>query len=140
MTVCYRYSLPTWADFEMGLATVYWETSNGLPPTSVSIATSYYCFNCMDVSRFYLFDVKNFCIGLVCLDRGHITMMFNVIYLWQGQLLTIYFNPSASELTPNTEYGIGFNGTPISNFVSLLYVLFCTFAFRCHRGSDQVWC
>uniref|UniRef100_A0A7I4AUP7 PIFI-like Ig-like domain-containing protein n=1 Tax=Physcomitrium patens TaxID=3218 RepID=A0A7I4AUP7_PHYPA len=53
--------LPTWADFEMGLATVYWETSNGLPPTS-------------------------------------------------GQLLTIYFNPSASELTPNTEYGIGFNG------------------------------
>jgi hypothetical protein len=56
-----QYTLPTWADFEMGLATVYWETSNGLPPTS-------------------------------------------------GQLLTIYFNPSASELTPNTEYGIGFNG------------------------------
>lgn len=56
-----QYTLPTWADFEMGRSTVYWDTDNGRPPTS-------------------------------------------------GQLLTIYFNPSASELTPNSEYGIGFNG------------------------------
>uniref|UniRef100_A0A7I4EJ90 PIFI-like Ig-like domain-containing protein n=1 Tax=Physcomitrium patens TaxID=3218 RepID=A0A7I4EJ90_PHYPA len=56
-----QYSLPTWADFEMGRATVFWETNNGQKPTS-------------------------------------------------GQLLTIYFNSSASSLTPNSEYGIGFNG------------------------------
>jgi hypothetical protein len=36
-----------------------------------------------------------------------------------GQLLTIYFNPFASELTPNSEYGIGFNGTPRFPLLSL---------------------
>lgn len=56
-----QYTLSSWADFEMGRSTVYWDTTNGRPPTS-------------------------------------------------GQLLTIYFNPSASQLTPNSEYGIGFNG------------------------------
>lgn len=56
-----QYTLPTWADFEMGRYPVFWDTENGRPPTA-------------------------------------------------GQLLTIYFNPLASELTPNSEYGIGFNG------------------------------
>ncbi|GAB4842083.1 hypothetical protein Ancab_012043 [Ancistrocladus abbreviatus] len=29
-----EFSLPTWADFELGRAPVYWKTMNGLPPTS----------------------------------------------------------------------------------------------------------
>jgi hypothetical protein len=31
-----RYTLPTWADFEMGRYPVYWDTENGRPPTAVS--------------------------------------------------------------------------------------------------------
>ncbi|RWW83573.1 hypothetical protein BHE74_00007919, partial [Ensete ventricosum] len=32
----FRYTLPTWAEFEMGMAPVFWKTTNGLPPTSHS--------------------------------------------------------------------------------------------------------
>lgn len=31
-----RMKLPTWAEFELGRAPVYWKTSNGLPPSPVS--------------------------------------------------------------------------------------------------------
>lgn len=33
----FRYKLPSWAMFELGMAPVYWKTMNGLPPTSVSM-------------------------------------------------------------------------------------------------------
>jgi len=36
VNVC-RYKLPSWAQFEIGRAPVYWKTMNGLPPTSVSV-------------------------------------------------------------------------------------------------------
>lgn len=54
-------SLPSWADFELGRAPVYWKTMNGLPPTA-------------------------------------------------GEKLRIFYNPRASNLAPNEEFGIGFNG------------------------------
>ncbi|XP_024361524.1 protein POST-ILLUMINATION CHLOROPHYLL FLUORESCENCE INCREASE, chloroplastic [Physcomitrium patens] len=57
-----QYSLPSWANFEMGYYPVYWETATGLPPTS-------------------------------------------------GQLLTIIFNAAASNLVPNENFGIAFNGS-----------------------------
>ncbi|KAK8914247.1 hypothetical protein KSP39_PZI024501 [Platanthera zijinensis] len=53
--------LPSWAEFELGRAPVFWKTMNGLPPTS-------------------------------------------------GQILTLFYNPSARNLTPNEEFGITFNG------------------------------
>jgi hypothetical protein len=31
----YRVSLPTWSEFELGRAPVFWKTSNGLPPSPV---------------------------------------------------------------------------------------------------------
>jgi hypothetical protein len=31
-----RVSLPTWAEFELGRAPVFWKTANGLPPSPVS--------------------------------------------------------------------------------------------------------
>ncbi|KAK1259262.1 hypothetical protein QJS04_geneDACA005642 [Acorus gramineus] len=54
-------SLPTWAEFDLGRAPVYWKTMNGLPPTS-------------------------------------------------GEYLTIFYNPAATKLIPNEEFGIAFNG------------------------------
>lgn len=33
------YTLPTWADFEMGYYPVYWETATGRPPTSGQLLT-----------------------------------------------------------------------------------------------------
>lgn len=53
--------LPSWAEFELGRAPVFWKTVNGLPPTS-------------------------------------------------GEALTLFYNPSARNLTPNEEFGIAFNG------------------------------
>ncbi|MCO5553609.1 hypothetical protein L7F22_007134 [Adiantum nelumboides] len=55
------YTLPDWAEFEMGLQPVFWETQSGKPPTS-------------------------------------------------GEEVTIFFNPTATELVPNVDYGIAFNG------------------------------
>ncbi|KAA8540498.1 hypothetical protein F0562_024583 [Nyssa sinensis] len=56
-----EFSLPTWAEFDLGRASVYWKTMNGLPPTS-------------------------------------------------GERLKLFYNPTASKLTPNAEFGIAFNG------------------------------
>uniref|UniRef100_A0A7N0TGQ1 PIFI-like Ig-like domain-containing protein n=1 Tax=Kalanchoe fedtschenkoi TaxID=63787 RepID=A0A7N0TGQ1_KALFE len=56
-----EFALPTWAQFELGRAPVYWKTTNGLPPTS-------------------------------------------------GEKLKIFYNPAATSLVPNDEFGIGFNG------------------------------
>ncbi|MCO5614214.1 hypothetical protein L7F22_068494 [Adiantum nelumboides] len=55
------YTLPDWAEFEMGLQPVFWETQSGKPPTS-------------------------------------------------GEEVTIFFNPTGTELVPNVDYGIAFNG------------------------------
>lgn len=54
-------SLPTWSQFELGQAPVYWKTINGLPPTS-------------------------------------------------GEELTLFYNPTATNLTLNDDYGVAFNG------------------------------
>ncbi|KAL7222335.1 hypothetical protein ACSBR1_024105 [Camellia fascicularis] len=56
-----EFSLPTWAEFDLGRAPVYWKTMNGLPPTS-------------------------------------------------GERLRIFYNPAATKLIPNEEFGIAFNG------------------------------
>ncbi|RDX80146.1 hypothetical protein CR513_39335 [Mucuna pruriens] len=56
-----EYKLPSWAQFEMGRAAVYWKTMNGLPPTS-------------------------------------------------GEKLKLFYNPAATQLAPNEEFGIAFNG------------------------------
>ncbi|OVA12996.1 hypothetical protein BVC80_8479g7 [Macleaya cordata] len=56
-----EYALPTWAEFDLGRAPVFWKTMNGLPPTS-------------------------------------------------GEKLTLFYNPAASKLVPNEEFGIAFNG------------------------------
>ncbi|CAL9125646.1 unnamed protein product [Musa textilis] len=56
-----EYTLPTWSEFELGMAPVFWKTMNGLPPTS-------------------------------------------------GENLTLFYNPVASNLIPNSEYGVAFNG------------------------------
>ncbi|MQM04896.1 hypothetical protein Taro_037713 [Colocasia esculenta] len=53
--------LPTWAEFDIGRAPVYWKTMNGLPPMS-------------------------------------------------GEKLTLFYNPAASKLVPNNEFGIAFHG------------------------------
>ncbi|XP_072965889.1 protein POST-ILLUMINATION CHLOROPHYLL FLUORESCENCE INCREASE, chloroplastic [Typha angustifolia] len=37
-----EFSLPTWADFELGVAPVFWKTMNGLPPTSGENLTIFY--------------------------------------------------------------------------------------------------
>ncbi|KAK9281688.1 hypothetical protein L1049_004592 [Liquidambar formosana] len=55
------YTLPTWAQFELGRAPVYWKTMNGLPPAS-------------------------------------------------GEKLKLFYNPAASKLVPNDDFGVGFNG------------------------------
>uniref|UniRef100_A0A1D1Z7A0 Ribulose bisphosphate carboxylase/oxygenase activase, chloroplastic n=1 Tax=Anthurium amnicola TaxID=1678845 RepID=A0A1D1Z7A0_9ARAE len=54
-------TLPSWAEFDIGRASVYWKTMNGLPPMS-------------------------------------------------GEKLTLFYNPAASKLVPNDEFGIAFNG------------------------------
>ncbi|KAI4325251.1 hypothetical protein MLD38_030665 [Melastoma candidum] len=59
-----RYTLPSWAMFELGRAPVYWKTVNGLPPTSFR----------------------------------------------QGERLKLFYNPATTQLKPNEEFGIGFNG------------------------------
>ncbi|CAO2815244.1 unnamed protein product [Amaranthus hypochondriacus] len=56
-----EFVLPTWAEFELGIAPVYWKTMNGLPPTA-------------------------------------------------GEKLRIFYNPAATNLEPNEDFGIGFNG------------------------------
>ncbi|XP_052174474.1 protein POST-ILLUMINATION CHLOROPHYLL FLUORESCENCE INCREASE, chloroplastic [Diospyros lotus] len=56
-----EFSLPTWAEFDLGRAPVYWKTMNGLPPSS-------------------------------------------------GERLRIFYNPAASKLVPNEDFGIAFNG------------------------------
>ncbi|XP_057533952.1 protein POST-ILLUMINATION CHLOROPHYLL FLUORESCENCE INCREASE, chloroplastic [Amaranthus tricolor] len=56
-----EFGLPTWAEFELGIAPIYWKTMNGLPPTA-------------------------------------------------GEKLRIFYNPSATNLEPNEDFGIGFNG------------------------------
>ncbi|KAI3773414.1 hypothetical protein L1987_47941 [Smallanthus sonchifolius] len=56
-----EYLLPSWADFDIGRAPVYWKTMNGLPPSS-------------------------------------------------GERVKLFYNPAASKLVPNEEYGIAFNG------------------------------
>ncbi|CAI9267445.1 unnamed protein product [Lactuca saligna] len=53
--------LPSWADFDIGRAPVYWKTMNGLPPSS-------------------------------------------------GERLKLFYNPAASKLAPNEDFGIAFNG------------------------------
>ncbi|XP_068651778.1 protein POST-ILLUMINATION CHLOROPHYLL FLUORESCENCE INCREASE, chloroplastic-like isoform X2 [Aristolochia californica] len=37
-----EYTLPKWTEFELGLAPVYWKTSNGLPPSSGGNLTLFY--------------------------------------------------------------------------------------------------
>ncbi|KAF9615605.1 hypothetical protein IFM89_024701, partial [Coptis chinensis] len=37
-----EFSLPTWAEFDLGRAPVYWKTMNGLPPTSGEKLTVFY--------------------------------------------------------------------------------------------------
>ncbi|KAK9130672.1 hypothetical protein Sjap_011159 [Stephania japonica] len=37
-----EYALPTWAEFDLGKAPVYWKTMNGLPPTSGEQLTLFY--------------------------------------------------------------------------------------------------
>ncbi|KAI3841943.1 hypothetical protein MKW92_019021 [Papaver armeniacum] len=37
-----EYQLPTWADFDLGRAPVFWKTMNGLPPTSGEKLTIFY--------------------------------------------------------------------------------------------------
>lgn len=54
-------TLPTWSEFELGLAPVFWKTTNGHPPSS-------------------------------------------------GENLILFYNPAATSLVPNEEYGIAFNG------------------------------
>ncbi|KAK6912223.1 hypothetical protein RJ641_024316 [Dillenia turbinata] len=56
-----EFALPTWAEFDLGRAPVYWKTVNGLPPTA-------------------------------------------------GEKLRIFYNPAATKLVPNEEFGIAFNG------------------------------
>nr|KAJ0225553.1 hypothetical protein LSAT_V11C100014100 [Lactuca sativa] len=56
-----RAVLPSWADFDIGRAPVYWKTMNGLPPSS-------------------------------------------------GERLKLFYNPAASKLAPNEDFGIAFNG------------------------------
>ncbi|KAJ0579474.1 hypothetical protein HanHA300_Chr04g0118341 [Helianthus annuus] len=56
-----EFLLPSWADFDIGKAPVYWKTMNGLPPSS-------------------------------------------------GERLKLFYNPAATKLAPNEEYGIAFNG------------------------------
>ncbi|KAK7349133.1 hypothetical protein VNO77_06249 [Canavalia gladiata] len=56
-----EYKLPSWAMFEIGRASVYWKTMNGLPPAS-------------------------------------------------GEKLKLFYNPAATQLAPNEEFGIAFNG------------------------------
>ncbi|XP_047330817.1 protein POST-ILLUMINATION CHLOROPHYLL FLUORESCENCE INCREASE, chloroplastic isoform X2 [Impatiens glandulifera] len=53
--------LPSWANFDLGRAPVYWKTMNGNPPSA-------------------------------------------------GEKVRIFYNPSATKLTPNEEFGIAFNG------------------------------
>ncbi|XP_031504915.1 protein POST-ILLUMINATION CHLOROPHYLL FLUORESCENCE INCREASE, chloroplastic [Nymphaea colorata] len=53
--------LPSWAEFDIGKAAVYWKTVNGLPPSA-------------------------------------------------GGKLTLFYNPEASRLAPNPEFGVAFNG------------------------------
>ncbi|XP_051135673.1 protein POST-ILLUMINATION CHLOROPHYLL FLUORESCENCE INCREASE, chloroplastic isoform X2 [Andrographis paniculata] len=54
-------ALPTWAEFDLGRAAVYWKTMNGLLPTA-------------------------------------------------GERLKLFYNPAATNLAPNLEFGIAFNG------------------------------
>ncbi|XP_057454167.1 protein POST-ILLUMINATION CHLOROPHYLL FLUORESCENCE INCREASE, chloroplastic [Lotus japonicus] len=56
-----EYKIPSWANFELGKASVYWKTMNGLPPTS-------------------------------------------------GEKLKLFYNPTSTQLAPNEEFGIAFNG------------------------------
>lgn len=56
-----EFVLPTWAEFELGMAPVFWKTMNGLPPTA-------------------------------------------------GERLRIFYNPAATNLEPNDDFGIAFNG------------------------------
>uniref|UniRef100_A0A5B7BC67 PIFI-like Ig-like domain-containing protein n=1 Tax=Davidia involucrata TaxID=16924 RepID=A0A5B7BC67_DAVIN len=56
-----EFSLPSWAEFDLGRAPVYWKTMNGLPPTS-------------------------------------------------GERLKLFYNPAATKLVPNEDFGIAFNG------------------------------
>ncbi|KNA20899.1 hypothetical protein SOVF_048240 [Spinacia oleracea] len=56
-----EFVLPKWAEFELGLAPVFWKTMNGLPPTA-------------------------------------------------GEKLRIFYNPTATNIEPNEEFGIAFNG------------------------------
>ncbi|KAL8464663.1 hypothetical protein ACS0TY_034240 [Phlomoides rotata] len=56
-----EYVLPSWAEFDIGRAPVYWKTMNGLPPTA-------------------------------------------------GERLKLFYNPAATKLVPNEDFGIAFNG------------------------------
>lgn len=56
-----EFTLPKWAEFDLGRAPIYWKTMNGLPPTS-------------------------------------------------GEKLKVFYNPAATKLVPNEEFGIAFNG------------------------------
>lgn len=128
LVICRRYSLPTWADFEMGRATVFWETNNGQKPTSVS--------NCGVSWLPWLQRFRSSCEDLVQrLGKYWLRMSHDYFWrspFWQGQLLTIYFNSSASSLTPNSEYGIGFNG-----ILRSLHSSFGSTPFLWH--SDPQW-
>ncbi|KAI3973947.1 hypothetical protein MKX01_030523 [Papaver californicum] len=76
-----EYQLPTWADFDLGKAPVFWKTMNGLPPTSIWIQ-----LNITD-------SIDN-----------------TILVGLQGEKLTIFYNPIAKDLAPNEEFGVAFNG------------------------------
>lgn len=95
--ICFRYTLPTCVKFDLGLAPVYWKTSDGLL--------------CSTVSYWYGPELKfDFCPP-------------NFMYLTlgcQGGKLTIFHNP-LNKLVPDNKFGIAFNG---NSFHSKCWIFF----------------
>jgi hypothetical protein len=90
-----RVSLPTWAEFELGRAPVYWKTSNGLPPSPVSCPPSIIFFFAQ--SSILLCFVGTDGLGGLRVGR-------------QGEGLTLFYNPAATKMAPNDVFGVAFNG------------------------------
>lgn len=84
----FRYKLPSWAMFELGKAPVFWKTMNGLPPTAVSVTAQ---------CRVHLIESYS--------------PLIKYLYTFlQGEKLRLFYNPAATQLTPNEEFGVAFNG------------------------------
>lgn len=93
--IVFRSVLPSWADFDIGRAPVYWKTMNGLPPSSVSLCHQLLLTSSMSIFNLYSVHVAKSTIFLSNL---------------QGERVKLFYNPAASKLTPNKDFGIAFNG------------------------------